>query len=190
MLDLCCYTGGFAVQAKCLGQAAEVTGVEIDEEPLRLARENANLNQARIRFVQADAFAYMRDMLAQARQYDVVVLDPPKLVRSRAELEEGTRKHFDLNRLAMRLVAPRRPHVELLLLGPLEGATISSASCAPVRTRRGRCLTPADDDAPERHAAAADADPRPHRRRRRPPGHRRRAGDGVSQGRLDAAGIV
>jgi 23S rRNA (cytosine1962-C5)-methyltransferase len=106
VLDLCCYTGGFSVQAKRLGKAAEVTGVDLDEEPLKLARENANLNQARVRFVQADAFAYMRDMIEQQRQYDVVVLDPPKLVRSRLELEEGTRKHFDLNRLAMRLVRP------------------------------------------------------------------------------------
>ncbi|HZL88180.1 MAG TPA: class I SAM-dependent rRNA methyltransferase [Pirellulaceae bacterium] len=104
VLDLCCYSGGFAIQAKKLGGAAEVTGVDLDEEPLALARENANLNQVRVRFVQADAFAYMRDMLANGRQYDVVVLDPPKLIRNRAELEEGTRKHFDLNRLAMQLV--------------------------------------------------------------------------------------
>ena len=106
VLDLCCYSGGFAIQAKKLGNAAEVTGVDLDEEPLALARENANLNQVRIRFAQADAFAYMRDMLANGRKYDVVVLDPPKLIRNRAELEEGTRKHFDLNRIAMQLVAP------------------------------------------------------------------------------------
>jgi len=106
VLDLCCYTGGFAVQAKRLGAAAEVTGVDLDEEPLRLARENANLNQVRVRFVEADVFLYMREMLQQGRQYDIVVLDPPKLIRTRAELDEGTRKHFDLNRLAMRLVRP------------------------------------------------------------------------------------
>lgn len=106
VLDLCCYTGGFAVQAKRLGSAAEVTGVDLDEEPLRLARENANLNQVRVRFVQSDVFQYMREMLQQGRQYDVVVLDPPKLIRNRGELEEGTREHFDLNRLAMRLVRP------------------------------------------------------------------------------------
>ena len=106
MLDLCCYTGGFAVQAKKLGNAAEVTGVELDEAPLQLARENANLNQVRVNFVQSDAFAYMRDMLRNGRQYDVVVLDPPKLIRTRDELEDGRRKHFDLNRLAMQLVRP------------------------------------------------------------------------------------
>ena len=106
VLDLCCYTGGFAIQAKKLGGAAEVIGVDLDAAPLELAKENANLNQVRVKFAQADAFAYIRDMQAGGRKFDVVVLDPPKLIRSRAELEEGTRKHFDLNRLAMRLVAP------------------------------------------------------------------------------------
>ena len=106
VLDLCCYSGGFAIQAKKLGGATDVTGVDLDADPLALARENANLNQVRVKFVQADAFAYMRDMLANGRKYDVVVLDPPKLIRNRAELEEGTHKHFDLNRIAMQLVAP------------------------------------------------------------------------------------
>lgn len=116
VLDVCCYSGGFAVQAKCLGKADEVTGVDLDHVPLALARENAHLNQARIRFVQADAFAYMREMAEQGRQYDVVVLDPPKLIRTRAELEAGTRKHFALNGLAMRLVRP--------------GGLLLSCSCA------------------------------------------------------------
>lgn len=39
VLDLCCYTGGFAVQAKVLGEADEVIGVDLDEQPLQLARE-------------------------------------------------------------------------------------------------------------------------------------------------------
>lgn len=116
VLDLCCYTGGFAVQAKRLGEAAEVTAVDLDETAVQLARENAQLNRLKIHFVHADAFAYMRDMLSGGRSYDVVVLDPPKLIRSRRELEEGTRKHFDLNRLAMQLVRP--------------GGTLLSCSCS------------------------------------------------------------
>ncbi|MCA9186122.1 MAG: class I SAM-dependent rRNA methyltransferase [Pirellulaceae bacterium] len=106
VLDLCCYSGGFAIQAKRLGDAAEVIGVDLDEHPLKTAKENANLNQVRVKFVQADVFPYMRDMQRNGQQFDVVVLDPPKLIRSRAELDEGTRKHFDLNRLAMQLVKP------------------------------------------------------------------------------------
>lgn len=106
VLDLCCYTGGFAIQARRLGPAAEVTAVDLDEAAIALARDNAKLNQQQIRFVHADAFAYMRDMLQNGRQYDVVVLDPPKLIRSRREFDEGKRTHFDLNRLAMQLVRP------------------------------------------------------------------------------------
>ena len=106
VLDLCCYTGGFAVQAAKLGQAREVTAVDLDEDPLRIAKQNANLNQVRVHFVQADVFSYMRDLVKNGRQYEVVILDPPKLIRSRHELEEGTRAHFDLNRLALQLVKP------------------------------------------------------------------------------------
>jgi 23S rRNA (cytosine1962-C5)-methyltransferase len=152
VLDLCCYTGGFAIQAKRLGKAEEVTGVDLDEEPLRLARENANLNQARIRFVQADAFAYMRDMLQQGRQYDVVVLDPPKLVRSRAELEEGTRKHFDLNRLAMRLVKPGGLMLSCCCSGLLkEDVFVGLLRSAAYQA--GELIAPATEDTRERHAA-------------------------------------
>src|SRR5438270_89624 len=50
VLDLCCNTGGFAVYAKALGQAEEAVGLDLDEQALALARQNAGLNQARIRF--------------------------------------------------------------------------------------------------------------------------------------------
>jgi 23S rRNA (cytosine1962-C5)-methyltransferase len=105
VLDLCCYTGGFALQAKRLGNAADVTAVDLDEKAIALARDNARLNQRRVNFVHADVFGYMRDMIANGRTFDVVVLDPPKLIRNRRELEEGTRTHLDLNRLAVQLVA-------------------------------------------------------------------------------------
>ncbi len=106
VLDLCCYTGGFAVMAAHRGKASQVTGIDLDAAPLEIAKRNAALNQVQVKFTQADAFAYMRDMLRGGKQFDIVVLDPPKLIRNRSEIEEGTRKHFDLNRLAMQLVAP------------------------------------------------------------------------------------
>ena len=151
-LDLCCYTGGFAVQAKCLGKAAEVTGVDLDEEPLKLARENANLNQARVRFVQDDAFAYMREMLRLDRRYDVVVLDPPKLIRSRDELEEGTRKHFDLNRLAMRLVKPGGLFLSCCCSGLLKEADFVQL-LRQSAYQAGELISAATEETAERHAA-------------------------------------
>jgi 23S rRNA (cytosine1962-C5)-methyltransferase len=106
VLDLCCYTGAFSLCAKILGGAREVTGVDLDEAAIAVARENANLNQARIDFVYADAFTYMRQMQANGRQFDVVVLDPPKLVTYRQELDDGLRKYNDLNQLAVQMVRP------------------------------------------------------------------------------------
>ncbi len=152
VLDLCCYTGGFAVQAKTLGKADEVVGVDLDEEPLRLAKENANLNQARIRFVQSDAFNYMRDMIAINRQFDVVVLDPPKLIRSRVEIEEGTRKHFALNRLAMRLVKPGGLLLSCSCAGLLPEPEFINLLVSAAR-QSGEEIEPASADRPARHAA-------------------------------------
>lgn len=141
VLDLCCYTGGFAIQAKRLGNAAEVTGVELDEETVALARENANLNQVKVQFVQAEVFGYIRDMLRNQRQYDVVILDPPKLIRSRMETEEGRHKYFDLNRLAMQLVKPGGLLLTCSCSGLLDMAEFTRIVCAaPEVGRRGQIL--------------------------------------------------
>src|SRR5439155_3394059 len=106
VLDLCCNTGGFAVYAKALGQAEEVVGVDLDEEALELARQNANLNQARIRFVQADLFAWLRDVLPSGQRFDVVVLDPSKQTRDREAVGLALKRYLDMNRLALLAVAP------------------------------------------------------------------------------------
>ncbi|SFI34514.1 class I SAM-dependent rRNA methyltransferase [Planctomicrobium piriforme] len=103
VLDLCCYSGGFAINAALAG-ASEVTAVDLDEEAIKLARRNAQLNKANIKFVHADAFSYMRDMQRNGKTFDVVILDPPKLMRSREEAADGQSKYFDLNKLAAPLV--------------------------------------------------------------------------------------
>ena len=106
VVDLCAYSGGFAVQALKLGQAKSAVGVDLDEDAIALAKTNAKLNGVKAQFVQADVFGWMRDAIQNERTFDVVALDPPKLIKSRRELDEGTRKHLDLNRLAIQLVAP------------------------------------------------------------------------------------
>lgn len=106
VLDLCCNTGGFAVYAKSLGGAEEVAGVDLDEEVIALAKGNANLNQARVRFVQADLFAWLRDILPSGQRFDVVVLDPSKQTRDREEIGYALKRYLDMNRLALQAVAP------------------------------------------------------------------------------------
>ncbi|HEV3258064.1 MAG TPA: class I SAM-dependent rRNA methyltransferase [Gemmataceae bacterium] len=106
VLDLCCNTGGFAVYAKALGGAEEVVGVDLDEEAIGLAKQNANLNQARVRCVQADLFPWLRDVLAAGQRFDVVVLDPSKQTRDREALGFALKRYLDMNRLALQAVAP------------------------------------------------------------------------------------
>jgi 23S rRNA (cytosine1962-C5)-methyltransferase len=106
VLDLCCNTGGFSIYAKALGQAEEVVGVDLDESALELAKQNANLNQAKVRFVQADLFSWLRDVRPAGQPFDVVVLDPAKQTRDREEIDFALKRYFDMNKLALQAVAP------------------------------------------------------------------------------------
>ncbi len=106
VLDLCCYTGGFSLCAKVLGKASTVTGVDLDESAVAVAKENANLNQTRVDFVHSDAFAYLRLTIANGRRFDAVILDPPKLAATRNDVDGALRKYNDLNSLAMQVVRP------------------------------------------------------------------------------------
>jgi 23S rRNA (cytosine1962-C5)-methyltransferase len=106
VLDLCCNTGGFAVCAKVAGAADEVVGIDLDEQVIALAKQNANLNQARIRFVQADLFPWLRETIGNGTRFDVVVLDPSKQTRDREEIDFALKRYFDMNKLALQAVAP------------------------------------------------------------------------------------
>ena len=106
VLDLCCYTGGFGLNALVRGKAREVTCVDLDEKAVALARENGNANQVRLDVVHADAFGYLRQMGLNGKTFGVIVLDPPKLIADREEIAPGKRKYFDLNVMAMKLVEP------------------------------------------------------------------------------------
>ncbi len=106
VLDICCNSGGFAVYAKAKGKAEEVTGLDLDEEALETAKQNANLNQARVKFVQTDLYPWLRDSIARGQVFDVVVLDPAKQTRDREEIDDALKQYLDMNRLAMQAVAP------------------------------------------------------------------------------------
>ncbi len=106
VLDLCCYTGGFALAAAVLGGATDVTGVDLDETAIAQARRNAHLNHVRVNWVHCDAFSYARQMQRNAQRWDVIVADPPKFVPSREEFHEGRRRYEDLNGLAISLLRP------------------------------------------------------------------------------------
>ncbi|MFC3908481.1 class I SAM-dependent rRNA methyltransferase [Legionella dresdenensis] len=94
VLDLYSYTGGFALHAAKAG-AAKVTAVDSSEQAIAQGRSNAALNGLdHIEFVEADA----RDYLGHAGEYDIVILDPPKLVPSQQHLQKAKNYYRFLHR--------------------------------------------------------------------------------------------
>ncbi len=51
-------------------------------------------------------FQVLRSFRDEGRQFDLVILDPPKFARSKAELDGALRGYKDINLLGMRLLAP------------------------------------------------------------------------------------
>ena len=109
-LDLCCYTGGFSLSATA-GGAARVTGVDLDEKAIVLAKNNAALNRLpregqSLEFIHADVFEYLRGLRQTGEQADVVILDPPKLAHTREDVPRAETMYADFNRLAAQAVKP------------------------------------------------------------------------------------
>lgn len=102
VLDLCTYTGGFAISA-AKGGAKRVVAVDLDEKALEVARQNGRLNKVKVDFLHADLFNYLR----QAREkFGFVILDPSKQAREPEDLPKARRGYHDMNALAMKALAP------------------------------------------------------------------------------------
>jgi 23S rRNA (cytosine1962-C5)-methyltransferase len=105
VLDLCCYTGGFALNA-LKGGAKEIVAVDTSTHALDCARRNLELNgypSGAVRFVHGEAGEYLgrRDEL-----FDFIVLDPPPFARSRADARRAEHLYVELNALALRALSP------------------------------------------------------------------------------------
>jgi 23S rRNA (cytosine1962-C5)-methyltransferase len=107
VLDLYCYTGGFAVAAARAGADA-VLGLDRSEPALALAAASADLNGVgeRCRFQRADAFGELARLSGEGARFDLVIADPPAFVKSKKDLGPGLRGYRKLARLAASLVAP------------------------------------------------------------------------------------
>ena len=117
VLDLFSYQGEWALHA-ARGGAASVLAVDASETALDAARRNAQRNRldAPISWRRGDAFEVARELVRGDQRFDVVVIDPPALVKSRSHLAAGARAYRELNRAAMSLLG--------------EGGTLISCSCS------------------------------------------------------------
>ncbi len=101
VLDLCCNSGGFAMHA-ARGGARQVEAYDLDEKAVALARDNAKRNQLSMSVAQADAFELLRER--KPGSCDALILDPPKWVHGKDDMDDGLRRYLDLNRLGFKLL--------------------------------------------------------------------------------------
>lgn len=106
VLDVFSYSGGFALHAARAG-ARSITLLESSEEALELARTNLEQNHIDdadlVNAEWSEGFKHLRE---NGKQFELIVLDPPKFARSRENVSEALSGYRDLNAQAVRLLAP------------------------------------------------------------------------------------
>lgn len=108
VLNCFAYSGGFGLYA-LTGGANHLTNVEISPSVMKLLEKNLKingLNKSSIDNRQGDVFEVMRSYRDHGRQFDLIVLDPPKFSDSRSQLPRALRGYKDINWLAFRLLRP------------------------------------------------------------------------------------
>ena len=117
VLDLYCYTGLFSLHCGLAG-AHSVLGVDSSAPAIERARANAARNAPgrETEFLVDSVERVLERLHREDARFDMIVLDPPALVRSRKALPEGARKYVALNAAALELLKP--------------GGTLATATCS------------------------------------------------------------
>ena len=104
VLDLFSNEGGFALNTALAG-ASSVLAVDASESALAKVSFNAKLNgvEDRISTLTTDCFQFVREA---TEQYDVIIVDPPALAKSRKDTAAARKGYIALNSGAMKLLRP------------------------------------------------------------------------------------
>ncbi|MCR9200646.1 MAG: class I SAM-dependent rRNA methyltransferase [Planctomycetaceae bacterium] len=107
VLDAFCFSGGFGITALKHG-AKSVTAVDSSAAAIELAQTNATANEVgdRIEFRRNDVRSELEQMIESGRQFDMVILDPPKLARTRNGVSRALKGYQRFNQLGVRVLRP------------------------------------------------------------------------------------
>jgi 23S rRNA (cytosine1962-C5)-methyltransferase len=145
VLNCFSYTGGFGLAA-LRGGAAHVTQLDASAPALALAERNREANgfaEASMTTVCGDAFQILRNWHKEGRTFDLIVLDPPKFVDSKASLNRACRGYKDVNLCALRLLKPGGRLFTFSCSGLMEDGLFQKivADAALDAGRNGRIIT-------------------------------------------------
>lgn len=106
VLDLFCYSGAWGIPAAIAG-ASEVVCVDSSESALAMAAESAKLNNVAVKmqFVRSDVFEFLKTARENQERFDVVILDPPALIKRKKDFKAGFEAYRRLNQLALQVLA-------------------------------------------------------------------------------------
>ncbi len=104
VLDAYCYAGGFTLAA-LKGGARRVAAIDTSARALEWLKRNLELNGFSPGSVEPFHGEAQKFMAETSERFDLVVLDPPPLARSRTDAERAGRLYAELNTLALQLLA-------------------------------------------------------------------------------------
>jgi 23S rRNA (cytosine1962-C5)-methyltransferase len=106
VLDLFSYSGAWGIPAAMAG-ASEVTCVDSSESALTLAQSSAELNnvQDKMNFVRSDVFDFLKQARENNAHYDIIILDPPALIKRKKDFKAGYEAYRRLNHLALQVLS-------------------------------------------------------------------------------------
>lgn len=108
VLNCFSYTGGFSIAA-LKGGAVKATNIDASQPALDLAAQAATLNgfnTEQMENIQGDVFQLLRQYRDEGRQFDLIILDPPKFAENKSQIEKAARGYKDINLLGFRLLKP------------------------------------------------------------------------------------
>lgn len=105
VLDVFSYVGGWAMRAGRMG-ASSVTCVDSSMPALDAAVANAGLNELELEALQGEALDVLKTLRSESRQFELVIVDPPALIKRQKDFDKGLEHYATLNRAAMQLLAP------------------------------------------------------------------------------------
>ena len=108
ILNCFSYTGAFAVTA-LKSEARHILNIDSSAPALKQLERNMEINDFESSQYEnrcGDVFTHLRELVKEKRQFDVVILDPPKLIDSQRALMSGARAYQDLARHGFKLLKP------------------------------------------------------------------------------------